>query len=167
MDVMQLAGWYEQPAEKPIGRWNFHIVDFTNGRPNLGGADMFAYDVDGDGDNDVVTSLAAHEFGLAWYEQVGNRDGEPEFKMRLIIGKTPDENRYGVVFSELHGVNLVDMDGDGLKDIVTGKTYWSHHRKAHSGMLARSAMSSSSCAAPTVSIGCHFWPTPIAASAGR
>ena len=39
-------------------------------------------------------------------------------------------NRYGVVFSELHSVALVDMDGDGLKDIVTGKTYWSHHRKS-------------------------------------
>ena len=31
---------------------------------------MYAYDVDGDGDNDVITSLAAHDFGLAWYEQV-------------------------------------------------------------------------------------------------
>jgi hypothetical protein len=130
MDVMQLAGWYEQPAENPTGRWKFHLVDFTNGRPNRGGADMFAYDVDGDGDNDVVTSLAAHEFGLAWFEQVGNRDGEPEFQARLIMNKSPDENRYGLVFSELHGVNLVDMDGDGLKDIVTGKTYWSHHRQA-------------------------------------
>ena len=27
-------------------------------------------------------------------------------------------------------VNLADMDGDGLKDIVTGKTYWSHHTQA-------------------------------------
>ena len=35
---------------------------------------MYAYDVDGDGDNDVITSLAAHDFGLAWYEQV--REGE-------------------------------------------------------------------------------------------
>jgi hypothetical protein len=23
------------------------------------------------------------------------------------------------------------MDGDGLKDIVTGKTYWSHHKNRH------------------------------------
>jgi hypothetical protein len=27
-------------------------------------------------------------------------------------------------------VNLADIDGDGLKDIVTGKTYWSHHRQS-------------------------------------
>jgi hypothetical protein len=27
-------------------------------------------------------------------------------------------------------VNLADIDGDGLKDIVTGKTYWSHHTQS-------------------------------------
>ena len=90
---------------------------------------MYAYDVDGDGDNDVITSLAAHEFGLAWHEQLSG-DGEPRFRQHLIMGSTPEENRYGLVFSELHSVNLADMDGDGLKDIVTGKTYWSHHTQS-------------------------------------
>jgi hypothetical protein len=33
-----------------------------------------------------------------------------------------------VKFSELHAIDLVDMDGDGLKDIVTGKRFWSHGR---------------------------------------
>jgi hypothetical protein len=90
---------------------------------------MYAYDVDGDGDSDVITSLAAHEFGLAWYEQL--RDGDQiVFRPHTIMGSQPEENRYGLVFSELHSVNLVDMDGDGLKDIVTGKTYWSHHKQS-------------------------------------
>ena len=40
----------------------------------------------------------------------------------------PKENRHGVKFSELHAIALVDMDGDGLKDIVTGKRFWSHGR---------------------------------------
>ena len=31
-------------------------------------------------------------------------------------------------FSEIHAIALVDMDGDGLKDIVTGKRFWSHGR---------------------------------------
>ncbi len=35
-----------------------------------------------------------------------------------------------MLFSELHSVNLADIDGDGLKDIVTGKTYWSHHKQS-------------------------------------
>jgi hypothetical protein len=30
---------------------------------------------------------------------------------------------YKVAFSELHAVQLVDMDGDGLPDIVTGKDW--------------------------------------------
>ena len=31
---------------------------------------MYAYDVNGDGLNDVITSIEAHGYGLAWYEQV-------------------------------------------------------------------------------------------------
>ena len=89
-----------------------------------GGAQMFAYDVNGDGLNDVITSLAAHGFGLAWYEQ--EKGGG--FKSHTIIGSRPEESRYGVKFSELHALELVDMDGDGLKDIVTGKRFWSHGR---------------------------------------
>jgi hypothetical protein len=46
------------------------------------------------------------------------------------MGDQAAHNRYGVVFSELHSVALADMDGDGLKDIVTGKTYYSHHKQS-------------------------------------
>ena len=40
-----------------------------------GGGQMYAYDVNGDGLNDVITSLDAHGWGLAWYEQsrTGNK----------------------------------------------------------------------------------------------
>lgn len=127
MDIIAFNGWLEQPkADAENSKWVFHEVKFSNA---YGGAEMYAYDVDGDGDNDVITSLAAHEFGLAWYEQV--REGEEvKFRERMIMGSRPDQNRYGLVFTELHSVNLVDMDGDGLKDIVTGKTYWSHHDRS-------------------------------------
>ena len=122
MDVIGKDGWFEQPASldgDPM--WAFHAVPFAP----TGGAEMHAYDVDGDGDNDVITSLAAHAFGLSWWEQT-----PAGFKEHLIMGDRPAFNRYGVVFSELHSVSLSDMDGDGLKDIVTGKTYWSHHKQA-------------------------------------
>lgn len=126
-DVLMAGGWFEQPeAKAESSRWRFHQVAFTGA---YGGAEMYAYDVDGDGDNDVITSLAAHDFGLAWYEQIAG-EKEPQFKQHLIMGAKPEENRYGLVFSELHSVNLVDIDGDGLKDIVTGKTYWSHHKQS-------------------------------------
>src|SRR5262245_30360533 len=125
-DLLMKDGWFEQPAALASGgRWTFHRARFA---PS-GGAEIYAYDVDGDGDNDVITSLAAHEFGLAWHEQI--RDGNAiTFRQRIILGDQPAHNRYGVVFSELHSVNLADIDGDGLKDIVTGKTYWSHHTKS-------------------------------------
>jgi hypothetical protein len=88
---------------------------------------MYAYDVNGDGLNDIITGLAAHGFGLAWYEQY--REGsEIKFREHIIMNKEPDDNKYGLKFSELHAIDLVDMDGDGLKDIVTGKRFWSHGR---------------------------------------
>ncbi len=125
LDIMQVEGWFEQPASgADSGRWKFHKVKLSSA---YGGAEMYAYDVDGDGDNDVITSEAAHEFGLSWYEQI--RDGqEIQFKQHVIMGQDRSDNKYGVLFSELHSVNLADMDGDGLKDIVTGKTYYSHHK---------------------------------------
>jgi hypothetical protein len=125
-DIITKDGWFAQPADlagDPL--WPFHRVNFAR----AGGAEMHAYDVDGDGDNDVITSLAAHEFGLAWHEQL--RDGDKiVFRRHRIMGDKPEQNRYGLVFSELHSVNLADMDGDGLQDIVTGKTYWSHHTQS-------------------------------------
>lgn len=126
-DVLYAAGWFEQPPDTTAQpRWTRHEASFTT---SYGGAEMHVYDVNGDGNNDVITSLAAHDFGLAWYEQV-RHDGGIGFRQHLIMGSAPHENRYGVVFSELHSLALADIDGDGLKDIVTGKTYWSHHTKS-------------------------------------
>jgi hypothetical protein len=130
MDLLMKDGWFEQPPSLDDARtWTFHAVAFAP----IGGADMFAYDVDGDGDNDVITSLAAHDFGLAWYEQVrdGAGSGIPaQFRQHIIMGDRPEQNRYGLVFSEPHSVKLADIDGDGLQDIITGKTYYSHHKQS-------------------------------------
>jgi putative membrane-bound dehydrogenase-like protein len=82
-------------------------------------------DVDGDGDQDVITSLAAHGYGVAWFEQV--REGEQiSFRQHLIAGARPAETEFGVVFSQPHALAIADIDGDGLVDIVTGKRPWAH-----------------------------------------
>lgn len=126
-DLITKDGWFEQPEHwEPGQRWSF--VPFLFSGP--GGAEMYAYDVDGDGRNDVITSLAAHEYGLVWWQQLEPVDGQPQFKQHVIMGSVPSQNEFGVYFSELHSVALHDMDGDGLKDIITGKTYWSHHRQS-------------------------------------
>jgi len=131
MDLLEKDGWWEQPASltgDPV--WKQHKVPFA---PAHGSAQMFAYDVNGDGLNDVITSLAAHGYGLAWFEQLKERDvdGEIRFTQHNIMdpkkGNAPPAlNKYGVRFSQLHAVDLVDIDGDGLKDIVTGKRFWAH-----------------------------------------
>ncbi len=122
-DLLEKDGWWEQPASlagDPV--WTFHAQPMGSG-----GAQMYAYDVNGDGLNDIITSLAAHGFGLAWYEQY--REGAAiRFREHVFMNTQPSDNKYGVKFSEIHAIDLVDMDGDGLKDIVTGKRFWSHGR---------------------------------------
>lgn len=121
MDLLEKDGWWQQPASlKGDPPWVKHPVNF-----GTGGAQMYVYDVDGDGDNDVITSLAAHGYGLAWFEN-RRENGEIKFQQHMIMNKEPGENRYGVHFAQLHALDLIDMDGDGLKDIVTGKRFWAH-----------------------------------------
>ena len=124
-DVLEKDGWWEQPASlagDPI--WKFHAFQFTA----AGGSQMYAYDVNGDGLPDVITALAAHGYGLAWYEQLRakNDKGEIQFQQHLILNPEAKPNSYGVTWSQLHAVELVDMNGDGLQDIVTGKRFWAH-----------------------------------------
>ena len=72
-DLIEKEGWFEQPASLGADpEWTHHAFPFAG----PGGAQMYAYDVNGDGLNDVITSLAAHGFGLAWYEQRKNGASE-------------------------------------------------------------------------------------------
>ncbi|MFQ5504344.1 MAG: FG-GAP repeat domain-containing protein [Planctomycetota bacterium] len=121
MDCLTVLGWFEQPLSlvgDPL--WKGHAFRFGSGR---GGAQMFAYDVDGDGDNDVVTSIDAHGWGLSWFENV-KVGGVITFREHVIMPAA--RTKSGVQFSQLHALALVDMNGDGLLDIVTGKTFWAH-----------------------------------------
>ena len=125
LDVILNDGWYEQPREqRPL--WSFHQQRFSDDR---GGAQMFAYDVDGDGDQDIISSLNAHGWGLAWFEQRQKPDGSRKFEPHRIMGDRSEEKEFGVAFSQPHALALADIDGDGLQDIICGKRMWAHGPK--------------------------------------
>jgi hypothetical protein len=121
VDILEKDGWWEQPASlenDPV--WVKHPFNFGNG-----GAQMVVYDVNGDGLNDIITGLDAHHFGLAWFEQV-RTNGDITFRKHLILNQDGSANAHGVKFSQGHSLFLADIDGDGLKDIITGKRFWAH-----------------------------------------
>lgn len=120
-DFLMANGWWEQPTEQGRGLWSKHSFDFGSG-----GAQMHVADIDGDGDSDIVTSLAAHQYGLAWFEQVPAADGGISFTRHLILPENAEDSLAGVQFSQPHAVALADVNGDGLPDIITGKRYWAH-----------------------------------------
>jgi hypothetical protein len=104
-DVIVTEGWWEAPAEASQAEWKFHRAGF-----GPAAAHMFAYDFDGDGDNDVLSS-SAHAFGIWWHERT------PEGWKTHEIDKS---------FSQTHSMCLADINGDGLPDFVTGKRWWAH-----------------------------------------
>ncbi|WZO97686.1 VCBS repeat-containing protein [Isosphaeraceae bacterium EP7] len=112
-DVTCTAGWWEQPeaAQDAKAAWTFHPAKLGDAV-----ADMIPYDVTGDGKTDVIAS-SAHKFGIWAFEQGAVKDGSPEFTRHDLFPE---------LVSETHALIAADIDGDGLKDLVTGKRFWSH-----------------------------------------
>jgi hypothetical protein len=122
MDMLEAEGWWEQQSDAKDGQpWVKHPFKFADAA-----AQMHVYDVDGDGLADVITAWHCHAYGLVWWKQVKKATGEITFEKNLIMGQQPAENAQGWKISQLHAIELVDMNGDGLKDILTGKRFWAH-----------------------------------------
>ncbi len=130
LDVVGATGWWEQPATlDPARTWPYHPVAF--GRygqraPAIGGANMGVFDANGDGLADVVTSLNAHGFGFAWYEQKRDADGAISFVRHMINDDYSRPSADGVTFSQAHAATFADIDGDGVTDTIIGKRAFTH-----------------------------------------
>jgi hypothetical protein len=109
-DVLLRPGYWEAPADPRQGPWKFVPVDLGDDC-----AQMHVYDVNADGLPDVLSS-SAHRIGVWWHEQRKKPDGKIEFVKHQI-----DDS-----FSQSHALELVDINRDGLADLVTGKRYWAH-----------------------------------------
>src|SRR5262249_32159352 len=114
LDVICTGGWWEQPAKDDGTPWKFHPA-------NLGEAcaDMVTYDVDGDGKAGVVSS-SAHQYGIWGHQQRPGPGGEATVGKNTVLPK-PE--------AQTHALHCVDINGDGLKDLVTGKRWWAHGPK--------------------------------------
>ena len=156
MDIVNAFGWWEQPSsivdrpssivDRPSsivdrlpavaqsaeagpssGTWTYHPQAFARFTRNVvGGSVMAVYDANGDGLNDVVTSLSAHGWGLAWYEQKRDASGTISFVQHMIMDDFSTKNAGGVTFSQPHGSTFADVDGDRIPDFIVGKRYWAH-----------------------------------------
>jgi hypothetical protein len=111
-DVITGSGWLEQPINPGDSPWPWHPAAFC---PN-NCAHMFTFDFNGDGIADLI-GTSPHNFGAWWWEQQpGEGGGEPIF-IQHEIDTTNSQN---------HAARLVDLDGDGSPELITGKRWWAH-----------------------------------------
>jgi putative heme-binding domain-containing protein len=119
-DVICTNGWWQQPEEVSDKPWTFHAA-------NLGPAcaNMVTADVNGDGAVDIISS-SAHQFGIWWHQQVG--DGEESEEIKFVR-----HDLFPDLVSQTHALHFRDINGDGLRDIITGKRFWAHGPKGDPG----------------------------------
>ncbi len=112
-DVLTPEGWYAAPLDRRASPWPFRDTSWLGSSPYgpQPAAQIDTQDLDGDGDLDVLTS-SPHAYGIWWWEHKGPNDWV--------------EHRVSAAFSQSHALVLADIDGDGVRDVITGKRWYAH-----------------------------------------
>jgi hypothetical protein len=109
-DILTPNGWFRQiDADKD--EWEWH-ADWQMGDA---GFPIIGYDVNGDGKTDIIYSHG-HSYGIYWLEHQGEADSH------VWVKHTIDES-----FSQVHALDLVDLDDDGQMELLAGKRYRGHN----------------------------------------
>ena len=111
-DILTPKGWLKAPADPRAGRWEYRPEYDTGGHAGF----LFVHDVNGDGRNDIVTSMA-HDYGIFWLEQAAPGSAGARWTKRLI-----DD-----AWSQAHAMTMIDLTGDGRPELVTGKRLFAHN----------------------------------------
>lgn len=112
-DIITTGGWWSSHAKLSNSPWVYQQVDL--GEPC---SQMYVYDLDFDGDQDVV-SASAHDYGIWWHEQT-----DPGLFNTILIDSS---------YSQTHGLVMKDLNGDDLPDLITGKRFFAHNGKDPGG----------------------------------
>ena len=112
-DILLSDGWLEQPEDVYSAGWTRH---YSWNIP-MASVPVLAHDITGNGRNDIIIG-AAHNYGLWWLEQLcEGDDAEPRFELHEI----------DMSCSQYHDMQLVDVDGDGEKELITGARFFAHN----------------------------------------
>jgi len=112
-DMMLANGWHRQ-IDLAKDQWEYK-PEFKLG---LAGIAMYTYDFNQDGLPDILFGKG-HDYGLFWLEQKKDRQGKRSWEQHVI----------DMSYSQIHNVQMVDLDGDGQPEILAGKRYRGHNEK--------------------------------------